>query len=78
MTSKIIRTFRKNRKVGNFTSERLWEPCSFGWEMVGDEDWNSWEMVRNLLIVGTLYMPNPSEHSDVSVKNLGPLYLLCL
>ncbi len=29
---------------------KSWEPCSFGWEMVGDGDLKSWEMVGNLLI----------------------------
>lgn len=36
--------------MGNFASKKCREPCSFGWDMVGDEDMKSWEMVRNLLI----------------------------
>ncbi len=37
-------------KVGNFASEKSWEPCSFVWKMVVDEHMKSWEMVGNLLI----------------------------
>ncbi len=40
---------KKTGKVGNFASEKSWEPCSFVWEMVGDEDVKSWEMVWKLL-----------------------------
>ncbi len=50
MTSKIIMIFGKNGKVGNFASEKPWEQYSFGWEIVGNEDQKSWEIVRNLLI----------------------------
>ncbi len=51
MTSKIILTFLKKKieKLG-FAFEKSWESCSFGWEMFGDEDLNTCEMVENLLI----------------------------
>ncbi len=38
----------ERRKVRNiyFASEKSYEPCSFSWEIVGDEDMKSWEMVE--------------------------------
>ncbi len=40
-SSDILR--KKVGNVWNFASEKSWKPCSFGWEMVGDEDLKSWE-----------------------------------
>ncbi len=47
ITSQIL---ENNGKIGNFASDRLWEPCRFDWEMIRDEDLKSWELVGNLLI----------------------------
>ncbi len=49
MTSQIFRHVQKIETVRNLVSEKSWEPCSLGWEMVGDEGIESWEMVENLL-----------------------------
>ncbi len=57
VTSEIIWiSLKKNGKVENFACEKLWEPCSFGWEMVGDEDLKIWEMAGNLLF-STVWEP---------------------
>ncbi len=63
MTSKII--LKKKRKVGNCSSEKSWELCSFDLEIVGDfNNWNlengsvliceSWEFAA-VQSVGTLF-----------------------
>ncbi len=36
---------KKIRKVGKFAFEKLLEPCSFGWELVVDEDLKSLEIL---------------------------------
>ncbi len=43
--AKYFGHFEKNGKVGKFADEKSREPCSFGWEMVRDEDLKSWEFV---------------------------------
>ncbi len=52
-TNERIQTFWKKSKSLYFASEKMWESCSFDWEMVGDEDLKSWEFAY-LQSVGTL------------------------